>query len=265
MKNALRAQIHIFFTALMFYTRIPCPSWVTHSAEYLNKATVYFPVIGWIVGGAAALVFVAAQGVWGGLVAVVLSTIATIWITGAFHEDGFADVCDGFGGGWTKMRILEIMKDSRVGAFGVIGMIGMLGLKLATLYELQQMVYLPPWLIIGHTLSRYTAVCLVATDEYVRENDDAKAKPIAKGMGKKDWFFATLLALVPVIWAVSGLWPVWALLAVLVFGVWLMMGRYFRKRIGGYTGDCLGATQQVAEVVIYLGLQALFTHKWLLV
>ncbi|MDP4265494.1 MAG: adenosylcobinamide-GDP ribazoletransferase, partial [Bacteroidota bacterium] len=97
----MKKQTEIFFTALMYYTRIPCPKWVTHDADYLNKATRYFPLIGWIVGGISALVYYGAGYLFNEPVAAILSIVAGIFATGAFHEDGWGDVCDGFGGGWT--------------------------------------------------------------------------------------------------------------------------------------------------------------------
>ena len=97
---------------------------------------MYFPLIGWIVGGFSALIFWASSFLFPVSISIIFSMIASILVTGAFHEDGFADVCDGFGGGWTKEKILEIMKDSRVGSYGVIGMILMLGTKFAVLYQM---------------------------------------------------------------------------------------------------------------------------------
>ena len=127
----MRRQIELLLTAVMFYTRIPCPAWVGHSEELLNKATIYFPVMGWVVGGVAGAVYWAAARLFGADVGLLLSIIASVLLTGAFHEDGFADMCDGFGGGWTREKILLIMKDSRLGTYGAVG----LGLHLVTYYD----------------------------------------------------------------------------------------------------------------------------------
>ena len=123
----LAAEIRLFFTALMFFTRLPCPAWVGYSESYLNHSARYFPLVGVIVGGIGGLTFWLAQLIWPPSIAVLLSMLATIAVTGAFHEDGLADSCDGFGGGWGKEQVLAIMKDSRLGTFGAIG----LGLILA--------------------------------------------------------------------------------------------------------------------------------------
>src|SRR6476660_1907869 len=98
----MKRQLRIFFTALMFYTRIPCPKNIDHNTDYLNKASRYFHLVGWIVGSVAFGAFCLFNYLIGPEIAVLLSMIASILVTGAFHEDGFADVCDGFGGGWTK-------------------------------------------------------------------------------------------------------------------------------------------------------------------
>ena len=115
----------------MFYTRTPCPSWVDFEADHLNKATRYLPVIGWIIGGFTGLSFWMAIQLFDPLTSLLISLGISVLLTGAFHEDGFADACDGFGGGWTKPQILEIMKDSRVGPYGMVGLVLLFGLKIS--------------------------------------------------------------------------------------------------------------------------------------
>jgi adenosylcobinamide-GDP ribazoletransferase len=256
----MRKQIEIFFTALMFYTRIPCPKWVTHDPEYLNKATRYFPLMGWIVAAVCALVYMATEFFLGSSIAVLLSMIAGILTTGAFHEDGFADVCDAFGGGWTKEKILDIMKDSRIGAYGAIGIILLLLLKFTTL---SAMPFTQMWMILlaAHSFSRLCAVLVVATSQYVRENDDAKAKPLAKSITAKEIIPAVLFGLLPLLFF-QRIEIIYALILPLLGTFFLR--RYFHKWIGGYTGDCLGATQQVTEVLFYLSLLAYWKIEFIL-
>ena len=255
----MRRQIELLLTAVMFYTRIPCPAWVGHSEELLNKATIYFPVMGWVVGGVAGAVYWAAARLFGADVGLLLSIIASVLLTGAFHEDGFADMCDGFGGGWTREKILLIMKDSRLGTYGAVGLGLLLALKFSVLRGLPA-AQLPAFFIVAHTLSRATAMTFVYTHSYARDADDdsAKAKPVAKKISPAELglglFFGLLPLLLLVLWQQRPL----LLLVLLPLGVlkWYL-GRYFVKWIGGYTGDCLGATQQLAEVLIYLFLLAL--------
>lgn len=250
----MKKEIEIFFTALMFYTRIPCPAWVTHDPVYLNKATRYFPLMGWITGGISALVYWSASFVFHAPLAVLLAMITSIFVTGAFHEDGFADVCDGFGGGWTKERILDIMKDSRTGAYGTIGVVLILLLKYICLVSINS-YDIPLVLLAAHSSSRLFAVLLITLSNYVRENDDAKAKPLAKSITAAEIVPALVLGLLPMV--LFGTLHVWILLVVpLLATVYLRW--YFHKWIGGYTGDCLGATQQVAEILFYLSFIALW-------
>ncbi len=250
----MKKQIEIFFTALMFYTRIPCPKWITHDAEYLNKATRYFPLMGWIVGGACAAAFYGVNYFLNIPIAIVLSIITGIFITGAFHEDGFADVCDGFGGGWTKEKILDIMKDSRTGAYGTVGVVLIMLLKYMSLvsintYELGVVI------IAAHSFSRLCAVFIIATSQYVRENDDAKAKPLAKTITANEIIPAAAFGLAP-LFLFLNLKILLVLLLPLIGTLYLRW--YFRKWIGGYTGDCLGATQQVTEILFYLSIIAIW-------
>ncbi len=252
----LHYQLRLFLTALMFYTRIPVPKWVDYSDEQLNKSSIYFPFIGWLVGGIAALVFWGSEFLFSHYVALILSMIATVLLTGAFHEDGFADVCDGFGGGWEKLKILEIMKDSRIGAYGMIGTALLLFLKytaLLTLFEFMAASSLNSfWIIflIGHSLSRFTALTFVYTHQYAREDLSSKVKPIAKQLSATEIIVSSVFGFLPIF--LFSPWAVGALVIAPLFALKLYLGYYFKKWIGGYTGDCLGATQQIAEVVIYL-------------
>ena len=249
----MQQQFHIFLNALMFYTRIPVPSWMKHDAEMLNKATIYFPIIGWIVAGIAALVFYISSLVFNNPeISILLSMVASILTTGAFHEDGFADVCDGFGGGWEKEKILDIMKDSRVGTYGSVGLILMFGLKFFSLESLDNQTLICT-LFIAHSLSRFVALSFIFTLNYVREDELSKAKPVAKKLPLNDLLKAFIYAILPLFMYVIITKNFFLLL---IFPPLIILHLYFRhyfkKWIGGYTGDCLGATQQVAEVIIYL-------------
>jgi len=237
---------------------------ITHDPTYLNKATRYFPLIGWIVGGIGALVFAISYKLFSLELAILFSLLANILTTGAFHEDGFADVCDGFGGGWTKEKILKIMKDSAIGAYGAIGLVLLFAIKFYAIKEVidtdgdyfyvtmqSLMVF-----VMVHALSRLTAISIILQQNMCVKTNYLKVNPSRnKTLGKKllvllFWFssfvvsyffnWKYLLILIP--------------LCVLRF----FLIRYFKKWIGGYTGDCLGATQQLAEVISYLSILALW-------
>ncbi|MCH2046295.1 MAG: adenosylcobinamide-GDP ribazoletransferase, partial [Saprospiraceae bacterium] len=173
----MKNEIRIFFTSLMFYTRIPCPSNIDHDPDNINKATRYFPLIGWIVGGLSYLVFYLASLLFEPSISIILSLITGVLVTGAFHEDGLADVSDGFGGGWTKQRILDIMKDSQVGAFGAIALVLLFLLKYTALEAVVDKCKEPHILALifvsYHALARWTAVNIIFTSQYSR--DDASS------------------------------------------------------------------------------------------
>lgn len=255
--------MRLFFTALMFYTRLPVPTTTNHAPDQLNRATVFLPLIGWIVGGIGAGAYWLGSVLFPPELAVLLSLVATVWVTGAFHEDGFADVCDGFGGGWSKPQILTIMKDSRLGTYGVIGLGLLLAVKFFALMKLLPGEAFGPKLVLkylsAHSLSRWVAVTLIARLPYARDEGDAKAKPVAEGrLSGLSLLVATLFGLAPTLalMALSGLWVYGLFLLPLMLVRWRLV-HFFTKWLGGYTGDCLGATQQLTEVIVYLSYVSL--------
>lgn len=240
----------LFLLALSFYTRLPHPQ--TLDYKQLPQAAVYLPLVGWLVGGICALVFYLADLLWPQTTAVILALITGILMTGALHEDGFADVCDGFGGGMNKQRILEIMKDSHIGVYGVVGLLLMLWLKISVLASMPVAI-VPLILLAGHSISRLPPLLLMRRYAYARGND-SKASGAVYQPSFRELAFATVIALLPLV-----LLPVLCALAIIpvLFGT-ILLGHYFYRRIDGYTGDCLGASQQVAETVFYLSVSALW-------
>jgi adenosylcobinamide-GDP ribazoletransferase len=254
-------QLRLFFIALQFFTRLPIPRWVGFESEWLHHASRYFPLVGVVVAAMTSTIYAFAVWLWPQPVAVLLSTIFSIYLTGAFHEDGFADVCDGFGGGVTSERVLEIMKDSRIGAYGAIGIGLMLALKCTVLVSLPMYSVIAA-LLIAHPLSRLAAVALIWRLDYVRA--EGKAKPLAQRMTSVEFLIAVLTAVLPM--SLLGLFGdipwygiITGVIAAALATLWL--SKIFLRRIGGYTGDCLGAVQQVAEVAIYLGILACMSNS----
>ncbi|NGP86847.1 adenosylcobinamide-GDP ribazoletransferase [Fodinibius halophilus] len=250
----MKREIQVFLTAVMFFTKIPCPKWVDHSPEFLNESARYFSLMGIIVGSVGAGVFWGFNLIFPQPIAILLSMLATIWLTGAFHEDGLADMFDGFGGGWTKEKILSIMKDSRIGTFGVAGLAGILALKFVSLNELPSAA-IPFLLIAGHAVSRFLATTLIMTHDYVR-GEPSKAKPVAKKMSPFSITVSAVFGLLPLL-LVPHYW-IWLSLIPMV-AVLVYLGYFFNKWIGGHTGDCSGATQQLTEVTFYLSAVVIWT------
>ncbi len=249
-----REELAVFLLAVQFLTRCPVPFPDLFTEARLTAATRYYPLVGALVGAVAGAVFSLAHLVFPVTLALVLATAASLWATGAFHEDGFADACDGLGGGADREQTLEIMRDSRLGAYGAAGLGLMLAAKVLALAAAPAVVI--PWLLVAaHAASRASAVLAIATGSYVRAA--GAAKPVADGVAPGG--LAAALATGAV--AVSGLWmfasPVVTMagLAGLAVGHLAMRGVYERK-LGGYTGDCLGAVQQTSELGLYLGAVA---------
>jgi len=244
----MRRELELFFTALGFFTRIPVPRWVPYSSERLNHASRYFPAAGWVVGGVCAALTYACSEIWPWPVALLVGMAASLLLTGAFHEDGLADSADGLGGGWEKAQVLTIMKDSRLGTYGAVTLFAALATKFAALFTMTpQNAALA--LLAAHPFSRLCAVSLISTMDYVRDDAGAKAKPLAQRMSIGELVIAGVFGLVPL--ALVGPRPA---LAALLAGCVLTLtwARYLKRRIGGYTGDCLGAAQQIVELGCYL-------------
>ncbi len=249
----IKSNLQHFWLALSFYTRLPCPKNLDYSQ--LPKATIYLPLIGWLVGGTSAIIFYVAQFLWSPTVSILLALICGIFVTGAFHEDGFADVCDGFGGGYDKTRILTIMKDSAIGVYGALGLIFLLALKVSILVSLP-IEKIAVVLISAHSVSRLMPLFLMRYYDYARL-ENSKSQIAVYKPTKTNLMGAGLIAFLPMCLLSPICW--FSLLSIGLTTFFL--GCYFYKHIGGYTGDCLGATQQVCEVVFYLSLSAVF-HKF---
>ncbi|WP_066456838.1 adenosylcobinamide-GDP ribazoletransferase [Castellaniella caeni] len=250
----LQHECRLFFTALQFFTRLPIPTWVGFKPAWLQHCTRYYPLVGWVVGGLGAFVYLLANSVWPQAVAVLLSMAASLVVTGAFHEDGFADTCDGLGGAVSKERALQIMKDSRIGTYGAAGLGLMLALKFATLNALP-----PAWtaaaLMLAHPASRLGSALIIWRMRYARE--EGKAKPLGHRMRGYELVIASVCGLLPAVALgaariVPSAGVAMALLLGLAGTIW--MARLLARRLDGYTGDGLGAAQQLGELGCYLGL-----------
>jgi adenosylcobinamide-GDP ribazoletransferase len=245
---SIRSELESLIGAIRFFTRLQIPGQSGHGSVALERAIRYFPAVGLLIGAIAALVFALAALVWPKPLAVAAAIAAAIYLTGAIHEDGWSDMVDGFGGGSSRERVLAIMRDSAVGSFGAIALVMLVLFRFFSLLEIDSS-RLAMALIGGYAVSRLCATYVLGALDYARP--EGKAKPFANRLGRGELALATLTALLPLLFmpprqAVTGL--LLALLATL----WL--GRLFKRRIGGYTGDCLGATQQLAEVAFYGGL-----------
>jgi adenosylcobinamide-GDP ribazoletransferase len=254
-----------YLVAVQFFTRLPVTGaladWVGFSPQMLRASAAHFPGVGWLVGAAACAAFAATAfalpaTAFTPLAAAVASTAATVLLTGAFHEDGLADLADGLGGGTTRERALEIMKDSRIGVFGALALVLAMLLKvtlIAVLAAVSPGIALAA-LLAAHPVSRLWPLLLVRTLPYVGDAAGSKSKPLAERIGGGALCIAILWCAAPVALAVRLLGPactVGALMAGAVALLW--MRRLLSRRLQGFTGDALGATQQMTELAFYLG------------
>ncbi len=244
-------EIESLMLAIQFYTRIPIPSWVQYSDATQHGSTKYLPLVGLFVGAIGAGISFLLLPHVSVYLALTISMAVTLFLTGAFHEDGFADFCDGFGGGYTKGRILEIMKDSRIGTYGTVGLCLLLGIKMLTLAE-TPVEHIPFIILFGHSISRAVPVLFLFTSSYVSLN--GKSNHLQKNISTVALLFSMTCALIPV-----GLydWKLLATFSTLLVPTFLIFRWYVLKHIGGYTGDVLGALQQLSELIFYSAI--LFT------
>ena len=250
----MKGETATFLIAVQFLTRLPAPVGSGYTPERLAASVKYHPLVGVLVGSLSAGAFFIASLALPTVPAVMAAIAVGLLVTGAFHEDGLADVFDGVGGGTSRARALEIMKDSRLGTYGTLALIAAVGLKAGALASL------PPALIIaaliaGHGLSRLSSVAAIVGSRYAREA--GTAKPMADGVSASGLVVALATgAAIMAAWA--ALHPAAGLacaMAGLVAGHALMR-LFYERKLGGYTGDALGATQQASEIGFYLGLAA---------
>jgi adenosylcobinamide-GDP ribazoletransferase len=259
-------ELRLFFIALQFLTRVPVPRRLGFEPAWLQACLRHFPLVGACVGAWAAAVFWLALLLWPPLVASTVSLVATVWLTGAFHEDGLADTCDALGGAVSRERALAIMKDSRIGSYGAVALVLALVLKVTAVAGLSSsaktngLAWAAMTLIWSHAVSRAAPVWLVWRLPYAGDAEHAKAKPLATRASGRGlavalvWIgVASAAAVLVTVWTGASSWTA-ALCAALsalaaCASATLCCARWLHRRLGGFTGDTLGAAQQIVELV----------------
>ena len=251
--------MRLFLVALQFLTRLPVrldrfePAW-------LNDCVRHFPLVGGLVGAVGAGVMVGALQFWPPAVAAVLALAATFALTGGFHEDGLADTFDALGGVVSRDKALAIMKDSRIGSYGALALGLSLLLRAALLTVLASR---PTWnavaaLLASHAFARAAAVGVMVSLPYGGDAEHAKAKPLALAVAPRNFGIALAwCVLLAATLASAGVYvPRLALAFLVTAATALLMRQWLKRRLGGYTGDGLGATEQLAEIVVLLAFTA---------
>ncbi|PCI60048.1 MAG: adenosylcobinamide-GDP ribazoletransferase [Methylophilaceae bacterium] len=254
-------ELRYFLLALGFFTRIPVPQYVDFDESALSYSAKYFPLVGIIVGLIGAVVYVVSAEFLPKQIAVLLSMASTIYVTGAFHEDGLADSADGLGGGWNREQILTIMQDSRLGTYGAVALFLILFSKFQLLTTLTS-YFIPLALVSAHAISRLSAVWVMAALSYAKPA--GKAKPLATKISLPALGMANVFGLLPLLSVAVLLVMNKHSVALVIYLVlmtvvpmivsWLWWCNKIKKWLDGYTGDTLGAMQQLTELAFYLGL-----------
>ena len=255
MTQFFKKQWVLFCYALSFFSRLPIPKKLDFTAYPFHLGNVYLPIIGLIYALICLLVYALSQLVFDPSLSIILMLLTGVLLTGGFHEDGFADSCDGFGGGYNKQQRLAIMKDSQIGTYGVIGLILLLSLKIHVLSQLINYGagFFALSFISAAVLSRCSVLCLMQSTDYAREESSSKSTRSSQRLPQQYLLAALLMGAVSILWM-----PFFCLLLVFTVVVisTILCRTYFQQKIQGYTGDCLGFVQQLNELLILLMLVA---------
>ena len=263
MLSFLGREGRYFLLAVGFFTRIPAPSFAVFQESDLNHSVKYFPLIGCLVGLIGLAAYYIAGYIFPHTVAVLISMAATVFATGAFHEDGLADSADGLGGGWQREQVLTIMQDSRLGTYGAVALFFALMTKFQLLTSMHADTVMQIF-ICAHALSRLSAVWLMTALPYAKAdiNSSGKAKPLATEISRNDFWLANLFGLLPLfalLWVIQTNMQNWqitlgyvCLLVAAIGAGWYWWLSLLKRKLGGYTGDTLGAIQQISEIMFYL-------------
>ena len=233
-------------SAFQFLTRLPMPSLQPREAS-LSRAAKFFPVVGLVIGlGAAGLHWVL-NGLLSRPLIALCVLVYLVLVTGAIHEDGLADAADGFGGGWTKDKVLSIMRDSRIGVFGTIALTLSLLARYTLLSEIPAGRF-SRYLIVAHVLCRWTALPLGVFLAPARKEEGLGAQ-VAQRISVVSLIFGSAVSLAVCYWLLRNhMWLPVATTAIVA----ILTAAYYRSQIGGVTGDCFGATNQLTEIAVYL-------------
>ena len=263
MDNFAHASITKYFdheTACLphFFTRLPFWKIADVPPVYFKRVVDYWPFVGWLTGGIMAGTLWITAEFLPVQIAVLMALAARLLVTGALHEDGLADFCDGFGGGTSRDKILSIMKDSHIGTYGVLGLLFYYGLMWNILTTLSVPLACAA-ILSGDAWSKFCAAQIINTLPYARKEEESKAKVIYDRMSPGVLLSAFMAGALPMLLLLDkGYW--WAAIAPAMMFILLMS--LMRRRLQGYTGDCCGATFLLCEFSFYLTINLIYTNLW---
>lgn len=260
--NSVKYQWQLFLLSLSFFSRIPVAQNVPYSSQRMHQCGRYFPFVGGVIAALCYVSFLIFDVFLPSNIALFFMMVLSLLITGAFHEDGLADMADGIGGGMTNEKRLAIMKDSTIGTYGSVSLILALLGKYVLLTSVIDIGSISLGLVIaaGYVSSRSIAASIIFNTAYVSDLNQSKSQSVAQSQSVQDLSVIVVCGAIPLLFL-----PAAAM--VLCFTLLMLCRYWFRswliRRIGGYTGDCLGALQQISELMIYTILVACFHNQWI--
>ena len=239
-----------FLMALRFLTVFPVPAQLEEKERSLAHAMVFFPAVGLLIGALSLALFSLAESIFPPRVAVLFLLVVPVLLSGGLHIDGLADFCDGFFAGKDKADVLRIMKDPSVGVWGVLG----ITLLLLSKYELLLVLpYRGKFLLLAMAASRWAQVALSFSLPYAGRSGGL-GEIVAKKVTFRVLAGATVVPLILACWLRgTGLMVLGGLVIFLVG-----LAVFFKKKLGGVTGDLLGAASELTELFIFLFVVALY-------
>ncbi|CAA0118847.1 Adenosylcobinamide-GDP ribazoletransferase [BD1-7 clade bacterium] len=260
----MHRELKKIIAAFIQFSRLPIRA-NTLDQQLFDQSTTYLPLVGLVIGCIGALAFYLTNIYFDATIAAIASITITCAVTGAIHEDGFADCCDGLFGGYTPQKRLQIMKDSRVGTFGVMGLILLTLLKVQLISGLLEHTVIA--LITAHVLARIVPLWIMRLSEYVRSsvntesdkgtnteatNKDTYTAKMTNTIATQPIFASRVTIVALVIALILFSTPLVATMLAILTASTLLLNLLFRQKLGGYNGDCLGASEQVGEVIVLM-------------
>ena len=254
----MKSIVYHILATISFFTRLPLWRLADIPRSYYERVVPLWPLVGWITGGCMALVFCSASFILPTDICIVVALVARVLLTGALHEDGFADFCDGFGGGHDRKRTLEIMKDSHIGTYGVLGLVLYFMLMYSVIGGIPTEV-IPLLFLCADPFCKWISSNIVRILPYARTESEAKNKLVYSAISSKESIVSFVIGIIPILLAIAtGIVPLHWLYAIIApIIVFVLTTQMMRKRLNGYTGDCCGALFLMCELAFCVSIAVL--------
>lgn len=249
----------MLITALLFFTRLPLWHWFSVPSENFQRVIYYWPFAGWITASVMSLTLLVTSAFLPLSVAIVLTIISRVILTGALHEDGLGDFLDGFGGGHSKEKILAIMKDSHAGTYAILGLILYFLLTYNIMLNIEPKVLIL-FMLIADPFCKMLSSFITARLPYARTVDTSKIQAIYSQPTTKETTISLFFGLLPslvLIWLLPSFVYIFAIITPIA--LFCILTQWMKHKIQGYTGDCAGAMFLLLEISMLLTFLAIYT------